>query len=58
MLISFKPTSDAFNTPCGACDGAMRLVGIEPHVKTNRDIWTYQCLNCELVQVTDPRPLH
>jgi hypothetical protein len=36
----------------------MRLIGIEPDIKTDADIRTYACIRCDRIEVTLPPTVH
>jgi hypothetical protein len=57
MQIIFHSETPSVRIPC-LCGNEMRLVGIEPHVKTGADIFTYECNGCNLVEVVPPSVVH
>ena len=54
MLVTFyKADVSSLRKRC-SCGGSMRLVGIEPDLKTDADICTYECESCNSVEVSPP----
>ena len=54
LIIVLLADASDLKRPCDYCGAVMRLVGIEPDIKTGADLFTYECIECSSVQATIP----
>lgn len=57
MQVALLTLAELLRPPC-KCGNTMRLVGIEPQVRTDAEIYTYECVTCHAVEAVARPVLH